>query len=304
MLLPMSWVNLALVSAAILGAVNILDSHLIAKRMPSFQSFLLPIGALMLICGLVLFYLFPLPESTSVWILLPAIASGLLRTAAVTMMLYILKKEEVSRVVPVVYTSPIFVAIMAVPLLGESLHYLEWLAILVVVAGAIMISTRQSPSGTTTLKVKPLLLLFGSSLLFALSDITSKYVLAYISPWNLLWLNAFCLSGIFLVMSIRPHTIKQLRNLKQRKSAIVLLTLNETLAFAGIALSFLAMEKGPVSLVSTIAGSRPAFVVIFALILSHLSPAFLDWHPGRGGLTLRLIAIAMIIGGITTIHLI
>jgi len=299
----MSWINLALLSAATLGVVNIIDSHLISKRMPSLRAFLLPVGIIMLIYGLAVFYLFPLPEGTNVWVLLVAVASGILRTGAATIMLYAFKREEVSRVVPVVYTYPIFVAIMAVPLLGESLHYLQWLAIIIVVTGAIMISARQSPSGAPTWKIKPMLLLFGSSLLFALADITSKYVLAYISAWNLLWLTIFCVSGIFLLVSIRPHTFKQLSNMKQRKSAIGLLALNETLAFVGITLSLSAIEKGPVSLVSTIIGSRPVFVVIFALILSRVSPMFLEWHPGRRMLTLRLIATAMIVGGITIIHL-
>jgi len=299
----MSWTNLALLSAATLAIVNIIDSHLISKRMPSLRAFLLLVGIIILIYSLVLFYLFPLPEGTSTGTLLTAIASGILRTAAVSIMLYHLKREEVSRVIPVVYTYPIFVAIMAVPLLGESLYYLEWLAIIIVVAGAVMISARQDSSGTTTWKVKPMLLLFGSSLLFALADITSKYVLAYISAWNLLWLSTFCVSGIFLLISVRPHTFKQLGNMKQRKSALGLLALGETLAFVGITLSLSAIEKGPVSLVSTIIGSRPVFVVIFALILSRVSPMFLEWHPGKRMLALRLIATAMIVGGIIVIHL-
>ena len=299
----MSWVNLALLSAAALGVVNIIDSHLISKRMPSLRAFLLPVGIIILIYSLIIFYLFPLPEGTSIRILLVAVASGILRTAAVTIMLYSLKREEVSRVIPVVHTYPIFVAIMAMPLLGESLYSLEWLAIIIVVAGAVMISARQGPSGATTWKVKPLLLLFGSSLLFALSDITSKYVLAYISAWNLLWLSTLCVSGIFLLISVRPHTFKQLGNMKQRKSALGLLALGETLAFVGITMSLSAIEKGPVSLVSTIIGSRPVFVVIFALILSRVSPMFLEWHPGRRMLALRLIAITMIVGGIAIIHL-
>jgi len=301
----MSWINLALLSAATLGAVNIIDSHLISKRMPSLRVFLLLSGIIILVFTLILFRLFPIPQGTSVRIVSLAVASGILRTAAVIIMLYNLKREEVSRVVPIVYAYPIFVAIMAVPLLGESLHYLEWLAIIIVVAGAVMVSARQTPSGTTMWKVKPMLLLFGSSLLFALADITSKYVLNYISAWNLLWLSMSCVSGIFLLISIHPLTFKQLGNIKQRKSAIGLLILDETLALIGMTLSLSAIEKGPVSLVSTIIGSRPVFVVIAALILSRVAPSFLEWHPGigKGMLALRFIATAMIAGGIAIIHL-
>lgn len=299
----MSWVNAAILSAAILGIVNIIDSHLISKRMPSLQAFFLPAGIIHLIYSWILFTLFPLPEGTTLLPLLAAVASGIFRTAAAVIMLHVMRREEVSRVIPVAYTYPIFVAIMAVPLLGESLYYLEWLAIIIVVAGAVMISAKQSPSGATTWLSQPFLLLLGSSLLFAASDIASKYALTYISFWNMAWVTTFCLSGIFLLLSIRPHILRQLSNMKQRNSAIGLLAFNETLALGGVALSFWAIERGAVSLVSTIIGSRPIFVVIFAIVLSRVSPMFLEWQPGKRMLALRLIATAMIVSGITIIYL-
>ncbi len=300
----MSWINTALLSAAIFGAVNIIDSHLLSKRMPGLRVFLLPVGSIALTYGLVLFYLFPLPERIGTETLLLAIASGMLRTASIIIMLYTLKKEEVSRIVPVVYIYPIFVAIMAVPLLGERLYSLEWLAIIIVVVGAVTISFGQSPSGSTTWLGKTFLLLFGSSLLLAIADVTSKYVLAYISFWNLFWLSAFCMSGTFLLISMRPHILKQLINMKQRNSAIVLLTFNELLVPVAIALSLWSIERGPVSLVSTIISSRPIFVLTYAFILNRVSPMFLEWQPGRRMLALRFIAITMIISGIAIIHLI
>ncbi|MBA7665046.1 hypothetical protein ES703_73112 [subsurface metagenome] len=299
----MNWINTALLSTAIFGVVSIFDSHLIAKRMPSFRTFMLPVGIIFLIYGLVLFYLFPLPKGTGLGILLIAIAAGIFNAASVTIMLYTLKREEVSRVIPVVHTYPIFVAIMAVPLLGESLYYLEWLAIIMVVAGAVTISLSPSPSGSTTWLGKMLFLLFGASLFLAMGDITSKYVLASISFLNLFWLTAFCMSATFLLVSMRPHILKQLINMKQRNSAIALLTFNELLALVAIVLSLWSMQRGPVSLVSTIISSRPIFVLIYSLILSRVSPMFIEWQPGRRMLALRLVAIAMIIGGLTIIHL-
>lgn len=271
--------------------------------MPGLRAFLLLVGIFHLTYGLLSFYLFPLPEGVGILPVLVAVASGILRATAATIMLYNLQREEVSRVIPVVYTYPIFVAIIAVPLLGETLAYLQWLAIIIVVAGAVMVSVRQSPSGSTIWLGKPLLLLFSSSLFFAMADITSKYALAYISFWNMFSLTAFCISGIFLLVSLRPHILTQLSNMKRRNSAIALLAFNETLAPTAVVLLFWALEGGLVSLVSTIASSRPIFVVIFALILSRILPGFLEWQPGKGMLALRLVATAMIVGGIAIIYL-
>jgi len=298
----MNWVNTAILSAAIMGMVSIFDSHLLFKRMPGLRAFLLPVGIMHLIYGSLLFALFPLPQGAGIWPVLAAVASGMLRTAAAVIMLDSLRREEVSQVIPVVYTYPIFVAIMATPLLGESLISLEWLAIVIVVAGAVMVSITQSPSGSIRWRGK-LLLLFSASLLLAAADIAAKYALAYISFWNMFWLSAFCMSGIFLLVSVRPQVVGQVIKMEQRNSAMGLLAFDATLAPIGIVLSFWALERGPVSLVSTIISSRPMFVLMAALILSRLSPMFLKWRYGKWLLAMRLIATAMIVSGIAIIHL-
>jgi drug/metabolite transporter (DMT)-like permease len=301
--MPVDWVNIAVISTAVVGLVHIIDSHLISKRMPSLQAYLLPVSLVTIVFGLVLFYLFPLPKDVGIWPLTATVASGILRTASLTIVLYTMKREEVSRIIPVVSTYPIFVAIMAVPLLGETLNYLECIAIIIVVAGAVTVSARRSPSGSATWLGASFFLLIGSSLLMAVANVITKYALDYISFWNMYCITAFCMSGIFLLISARPHILKELSNMKRRNSAMILLTVNEILVVVGVVLLFWAMEKGPVSLVSTIVSSRPVFVVIYALILSRISPMFLEWQTGKGILALRLTAIAMIVGGIAIIYL-
>ncbi|MFC1989400.1 EamA family transporter [Chloroflexota bacterium] len=299
----MNWTSIAILSAATYSVVNTIDSHLLSKRLPGLRAFLLPIGIMHLVYALILLYLFPLPEGISTRTVLVASVSAILRATAVIIMLYNLKKEEVSQVIPVVYTYPIFVAIIAVPVLGETLGYLHWLSIIIVVAGAVMVSVRQRTSGATRWLSKPLFILFGSSLLMAMADVTGKYALTYISFWNLFYITAFCMSGIFLLISARPRIFGQLSSMKQKKSTIALIGLNETLAPMAAVLMFWALEQGLVSLVSAIASSRPMFVLIFALILSRISPEFLNWQYGKGILTLRIIGIAMVVGGITVIYL-
>jgi len=299
----MNWASIALLSAATFAVVNIIDSHLISRRMPGFRAFLLPLGIFHVFYGSLFIWLFPLPTGIGVLPLLVAVASGILRTTAALIMLHNLRREEVSRVIPVVYTYPIFVAIIAILFLGETLAYLQWLAIIIVVAGAVMVSAKQDSSGTTIRLGKPFILLLGASLFFALADITSKYALAYISPWNMFSITAFCLSGVFLLVSVRSPVINQLANMKGRKSALALLSFNEILVPAASVLSFWALESGPVSLVSTIIGSRPIFVVLSALILSRVLPGFLKWQSDGGMLALRLVAVAMICGGIAIIYL-
>ncbi len=299
----MNWTGAATLSAATLGLVNVIDSHLISKRLPSLQSFLVPVSVIHLSTGLIAFYLFPLPDGIGIMPILIALAAGLLRAAGIGIMLYILKKEDVSRVIPIVYTYPIFVAIMAIPLLGESLNYLQWLAILIVVAGAIVVSFEHSFSGSTAQIGKPFLILFVSSLFNALADIAGKYSLGYMSFWNLFWLVSFCISGAFLLISVRPQTFKELKAMKQKKVILSFFAFSETMAPAGIVLSYWAMQRGPVSLVSAIGGSRPVFVAIYSLILGLIFPGFLIRSAIKRALLLRLLATALIVGGLSIIYL-
>jgi drug/metabolite transporter (DMT)-like permease len=271
--------------------------------MPSFRAFLLPVGIFHLFYASVLFDLFPLPENVGVLPVLAAIASGVFRTAAVSIMLYNLQKREVSQVIPVVHSYPIFVAMLAIPVLGETLSLLQWLAIAIVVSGAVIVSAGPTSTDAANWHGRTFLLLLLASLCFAMGDISSKYALNYISFWNGFSLAAFCMSGTFLLASVRPRFLKEIRDMPRRNSSLALLAFNETLAPAGITLSFWAIQRGPVSLVSTIIGSRPVFVVLYSLVFSRMFPDFLVRFASRKMLVLRLAATLMIFSGIAIIYL-
>jgi len=299
----MNWASTAILSAALFALVSIVDSYLLTKRMPGLSAFLALVGVVYLVFGLMLFFLFPLPEGIGVWPVLAAVVSGILRTIGVVIMLFNLRKEEITRVLPVYHTYPVFVAIMAVPLLGESLVYLQWLAIIIVVAGAGIISAEKKPAGTTGRLGKSFLLLFVASLCMAVADIASKYSLAYLSFWNVYTLAVFSMCGIFWLVSIRPGTIRQLSEMKRKGSTITIVLLNEILAPAAMGLMFWAQARGPISLISTILGTRPVFAAIFSIILGIVVPGFLMRFSSRRVLIVRFISTIMIVGGISIIYL-
>ena len=300
----MTWITAALLTAAIMGLVNIIDSHLISKRMPSLWSFLIPAGILHIVYGFLFLYLNPLPAGvdTVVWLL--AVVSAVVRTVAVLLMLYAMRTEEVSRIIPVVHIQPVFVAILAVPLLGETLHSLHWLAIAMMVAGAVLISLRQDSHGGRTRLRQSFIMLLIASVLFGVANTSTKYVLDYISFWNMYSINAFCFGALFCLVSARPGVLNSLRTMTDRRSVLILLVFNETMALVAVILSFWAIEQGPVSLVSTIMGTRPLFVFLIALALSRTFPGVLNEHLSQRTVILKVVSIAFIVGGIAIINLV
>ena len=187
----MGWINIAILAAGIMGMVNIIDSHLLSRRMPILSTLLLPVAIIHLIYGSALFTIFPIPEDVGVWPFGVAMASGLIRALAIIIMFYTMAREEISRIIPVVHTYPIFVAIMAVVLLDEQLVRLQWLAIIIVVIGAVMVSFRRSPDSNSAWLGKSFGFLLASSLLMAVADVTSKYALHYFSFWNIIYIQLF-----------------------------------------------------------------------------------------------------------------
>ncbi len=300
----LNWANAAILSAAILAGVNTVDSHLITKRMPSLRVFLILPALIAAIYGSIILCLFPFPQGVDLVPLSLAITSALLRSAGIALFLFMMQTEEVSRIMPVVNTNPVLVAILAVPLLGETLIHMEWTAIFVTVAGAVLISVKPGVRLVKTWLGKPLIFPLIASLFLAGSNLTSKYALEYISYWNMYAIGALGMAFVFLVISVRPATLRHLRNIDQPKSTLSIQVCNESLVpVAGIFL-YWAIQNGPVSLVSTIAGAQPVFVFLYALIISRISSTLLlEQGMGKGTIALRIISIAMIVGGITTIHL-
>ena len=300
----MTWLTAALVVAATLGVSNIIDSHLLGKRLNSLWLYGVPVGMLHLSYGLIFLAFYPLSGEVNAFPLFVAICSAVARAGAIILMLYAVRTEEISRVIPVVNTYPIFVAILAVPLLEETLKYLQWLAIIMVVLGAALISVNWRGWGRAAGVRRSFMLLLACSVLFAVTNIATKYVLDYISFWNVYSINDICFGSIFLLLATRPGVINQLWARKDRCTILKLIAFSETIAVGAYILSFWAMAKGPVSLVSTILGTRPLFVFLYAFALSHAFPAVLNERFNRGTVTfLKIGATVLIVSGIALINI-
>jgi uncharacterized membrane protein len=300
--MAIDWVTTAVLSAAILGIVHVVDSHLISKRLPSLRAYLLLIGVLVFSISVVMAFLFPLPSGIGAWPLTVAVLSGLARAASVIIMFYVMKKEEVSLVVPITNSYPIFVALIAIPTLNEAMSYLQWLAIIIVVLGVLLASVRLGTGHRVTWLGKPLLLLVASSILWAISDVMTKYALEYVSPWNMYWISHLILPLAFFSVSLRPVILKEIWHHDKRNSSFIMMVLNETLAVIALILFYEAMQEGPVSLVSAIYSIRPLFVFLYAVVISRFSHLLLERGSSGGTLLLRFVAIALIVGGIVIIY--
>ncbi len=298
----MNWANAALLSAAILAVVNILDSHLVSKRFPGIRAFMLLVAIIHLSYAVVMSVVEPLPADVGPLFVGYAVLSSLIRTGAIIILLDALQHGELATVIPVVYTYPVFVAVIAFVFLGERLEWQQWLAIAVVVSGVVAISMRRAPSRIQIGRTRSALVML-SSPLFATADVLGKVALEQINFWNLFWIGAAVMGSVFLAVSLRKNILRCIVELPQRGKLFALVVLNEVIAPVGIVVSYWALQHGPVSLVSTLVGTRPLFVLFGAFVLSRLAPGFLFWSGGRNLVLVRVVATVLIVAGVAVIEL-
>ncbi len=300
-----AWIAIALASTSIAALVNTMDSHFLSRRMPGLRSYLLIIGLFCAMAAIIMLLINPFPHGVGLRIYGMAFISAMLRVGAVSCMLYAMKKEDISRIMPLSATAPIFVAIMAAMFLGESLRYTQWLAICVVVSGAVLISFKRGDDGSAKFHASSFFLLIGSSLLYATSDVFNKYTMDYISYWNSASLSFLLTSMAFIILCLRRDVLRQIAGIARPWRTSAAVVLNQIAAMFSTVLGFWAIQNGPVSLASTIFNSKPLFVFVYAVLLARFVPGFLlESRTDRKGLILKIIATLMVVGGITLIFLV
>jgi drug/metabolite transporter (DMT)-like permease len=297
------WIVTSLATAITISIANILDSHVLSKKLQGLSPYLLTMAVFQAVTALIALAIFPFPAASRFADILAGIGGGLANAVALVILLNALQKGEVSRVIPVTSSFPIFVALLSMPLLGEMLSFTGWLAVLLTVAGAVLISLQLDGGGKKTKLHSSFLLLLFVALLFSVSNIAYKYAMTTISTWNTFTINGLCVATVALIYAARKKNILELKNLEQRNQKIGLIIGNQMIAALGIILSFIAIRSGPVALVSTIMNIRPAFILIFSLIISRFYPGFITEHIARKTIIIKIIGIAMITGGVAIIGL-
>ena len=299
----MVWIITALTAAIISSIGNIFDSYLLSKKMPSLTSFLIPMGVTQLVAACVLLAVFRFPNNAGSTHILATIGAAILNSGSFIIILNSLRKNEVSRVIPIISTGPIFVALLSIPLLSATLGYWQWLAVIMTVAGAVMISLQRSHGDRKAKVQKSFLILLIAALLSAVSSIGYKYGLKTIPFWNVYGITGICTGTMVLAYSLRKTNLAELKNLPQRAQKIGLVAADQCVGITSAVVGFKAMGLGPVSLVNAILNIRPVFVFIFSLVLSRFLPNIVNEPLHKNTALLKFVAIMMMTVGIVIISL-
>ncbi|KAF5429248.1 permease protein [Candidatus Methanophagaceae archaeon] len=170
--------------------------------------------------------------------------------------------EEVSRVTPLIYLSPLFVLMLSTLFLGEHLPPKSYIGIGLMVLSAILVSFRWPERKSFAVSPALFMILF-LDLLIACKDVIAKFMFSYIDYWTyLFW---FVLGNIVIrpfLLFLPDIKIRFIADMKSLKPKIYLICfINSTLTWVGFVFYYDAVSRTYVSLVSAIPSTQPFFCV-------------------------------------------
>ena len=299
----MSWVAIALTGAAISSIVSIFDKTVIYRYATTPHTLPLLIGIAQTSVGIVVLAIVGIPEEATWGPVFWALLSGAVFGISAQFLLHVLYRNEVSRTIPVFQSYPIFTAIYAYFFLGEHLGVVEWLAVGVVVAGAVLISFRPESSVRSLLLDKAFVLLMIGSAIHGSAHIFGKVAVDELPVLFTHALRSIALGGVFFLFNLRSGPVDDVRTFVRTCSpALRFVAMNELIiATAGLLLMLWALSLGPAALVTALTSARAFFLVVYSTALALVWRGALGEVTTRGVVAIKLASTALIVAGVAAI---
>jgi uncharacterized membrane protein len=232
------------------------------------------------------------------------IIAGAISGAWTLMYLLAMNRADVSKVIPIFQTVPIFGLIFGMLFLKEFLTFRQILAATTIMIGAIVL-VRQKGAGRYGFDLTTLLLMAGASCLLALSQVIFKMVTIDANFWTAtFWLGiGFALFGALLFFFVSGYRTQFLLLLKKRRAAILgVNAANELFDNVGELIFLAAIVLGPVALVQSLYAYEPVIVLLISAILARRWPAYFREDTSKSAIFHKLLGIATILVGSLILH--
>jgi drug/metabolite transporter (DMT)-like permease len=222
-------------------------------------------------------------EAPSTGYFLPALGALTLNFLGSLALVRSLALSPLSRTIPLLSLTPVFTALAAVPLLGELPSATQAIGIVLVVAGAVALNSRESVRGL--LREKGALLMASVALMWAMAAPLDKLAIGHASVYFHATAMSFGVGIGALATLAWQGRLEALRSAKGEARLLVLAMICVTLA---LTFQLLAMRSVLVSLVEAFkraVGSLTAVALGRAVFREKVGPR--EW-----------IAVAVMVGGI------
>jgi drug/metabolite transporter (DMT)-like permease len=298
----MNWFFIALLATLCFSAINHIDKYLIFRYL-KYRG----VGALMLFSTL--FAAFVLPVifliernvfSISLQNALFLIVVGILSFLAIFFYFKALAYVDASTVVPFFQLVPVFGFILGFLFLKETIPLQSIIAGLIIITGVLILSFEKKYNQPIVFQRKVVLLMVGSSFIYALYEILFKVIAIKESFWiSLFWQNVgLLLTGLFLYFFISSYRRDFHDLIRSNGSGVFGLNLaNEVINTIAVALVQYASLLAPIVLVMLVNSLQPIFVFLMGILLTLFLPKLSKENITKQVLLQKSAAIVIVLIG-------
>ncbi|HZX45555.1 MAG TPA: EamA family transporter [Candidatus Nanoarchaeia archaeon] len=212
-----------------------------------------------------------------------------------------LRKEDVSTIVTLMGIQPLIVLIFATVFLGETLSLKHYIAFPLMMVGSMALSIKKvdkrfiCTSGILITLVSAILYSLNSVFIKAIqqTDFITLNVLRQLA-WLIFACAIFASSG-----TIRAHVKETVKAMGKKN--LVLAYVAEFLGFSGMIFAIVAIQKGPVSLVTLTSSLEGLFVIILAALVSLFIPRFIKENIDKKTICLKIFSALLMLTGIALV---
>jgi uncharacterized membrane protein len=301
------WLVAIHIAVVLFSVAMVLDKHLVVRMFPSSATF-------NVVFGLLQFIVAPAFLVTAVFTVgfdggsgIPwAIATGLAWGFALSLFFAGLRLEEVSRAAPISASAPVFVALIAVVLFGESLTLFQWSAILAVVLGAALVSAQFDGWTPRIARGRALAMLVASAIFMSIGITASDQAVERMNVWAVQGFRSFSMGLTVIALTWRPSMHRQMLYTMRRGRAVGALFVTEGVIGPLAQLTFLmALTQGSVAVVTAVVSSGlPLLVLLLTIALSTKAWNVLNESLDRQTLGPKAFATALIVAGVATLAIV
>jgi bacterial/archaeal transporter family protein len=297
----MTWFLIALI-APLLWAISVhMDKFLISRYFKGES-----VGALMIFSAFIGILLLPIIYFVEPGVLalklpfiLLLISNGILYVVAMLPYYYALKSGEASIVVPLFQLIPFFNYILGLIFLKENLTVMQIIASLLIILGAILISSNNNGK-VKRHKSKAFWLMALSAFLFSVSILVFKFVAIQNDFWTASFWEyvGLSISAILLFLFIKSYRKQFFYVFESNKFAVISINgINEVINIAAKMIMNFAGLLAPLALVWVANGFQPFFVLIIGIFLAIFFPKLTDESLNKKYIFQKVIAILIMFVG-------
>jgi len=287
----------SILSPAIFAISSYIDKFLLEKHRISPPVITIYGGIFAFLTGLIMLFatgFYPIDLRS----LLIILTSGFLTSIYLLPYYKALFMDETSRVIPLFQFYPIFVLILSFIFLKEGFSISQYVGSAFIIGSGFILSVEKLDGKIFRLR-RSFFYMMISCILFAIAQLLYKFGVTQIPFWNTLPYEGFGIAlGAISILFYKNNFGRFKKETKKFKRRVFLfLTVNELIYIAGRYTGYFAISLISVGIVSILAGFQPLFTLVFGIILSICFPHIIKEVISKKTLTLKFIAIVIMIVG-------